>query len=46
MNGILYRKNGEKKINDNALVALALFIAESKPSEKDNLIALIIQLIG
>jgi death-on-curing family protein len=45
-NGILYRKNGEKKINDTALVALALLIAESKPAEKDNMVALITNLIA
>jgi hypothetical protein len=37
-NNYLYRKNGEKKINDNALVALAFLIAESDPKEKDVLI--------
>ena len=30
-NNFLYRKNGEKKINDNALTALALLIAISDP---------------
>jgi prophage maintenance system killer protein len=44
-NGALYRTSGEKKINDNALAALALLIAESKPQEKDQMIALITQLI-
>jgi death-on-curing family protein len=44
-NNYLYRENGEKKINDNALTALALLIAESNPKEKDQLIALITQLI-
>ncbi|MBI4262584.1 virulence protein RhuM/Fic/DOC family protein [Candidatus Uhrbacteria bacterium] len=44
-NGILYRKNGEKKISENALVALALLIAESNPREKENVIALITNLI-
>ncbi|MFH1898782.1 MAG: virulence protein RhuM/Fic/DOC family protein [Candidatus Desantisbacteria bacterium] len=45
-NDYLYRKNGEKKINDNALVALALLTAESDPKEKDILIKIIINLIG
>ena len=44
-NNYLYRDSGEKKINDNALVALALLIAESNPKEKDQMIALITQLI-
>ncbi len=42
----LYHESGEKKINDNALVALALLIAESDPKEKDILIRIIINLIG
>ena len=44
-NGYLYRENGEKKINDNALVALALLIAESNPKEKDILTRIIINLL-
>jgi len=44
-NDYLFRESGEKKINDNALVALALLIAESDPSEKDVLIKIIINLI-
>jgi prophage maintenance system killer protein/prophage antirepressor-like protein len=36
----LHRKNGEKKISDNALTALALLIAESDPEEKDTMISL------
>ena len=34
-NNHLYKNSGEKKINDNALVALALLIAESDPEEKN-----------
>jgi len=45
-NDYLYRKNGEKKINDNALVALALLVAESNPQEKDILIKIMINLIN
>jgi prophage maintenance system killer protein len=41
----LYKTNGEKKINDNALVALALLIAESNPDEKEVLIKIIKNLI-
>ncbi len=44
-NDYLFRESGEKKINDNALVALALLIAESDPSEKDVLIKIIVNLI-
>lgn len=44
-NRYLLDKNGERKINDNALVALALLVAESKPQEKDIIIALITNLL-
>ena len=46
---ILIRKDGgergQRKINDNALVALALLIAESDPAEKEQIVALVTQLI-
>lgn len=42
----LYRKSGEKKINDNALTALALLIAESKPKEKEVMVKIVMNLIG
>ncbi len=42
----LYKENGERKINDNALTALALLIAESDPKEKDILIRIITNLLG
>ena len=45
-NNYLYKKSGEKKINDNALVALALLIAESDPKEKDTLIKIVINLLN
>lgn len=44
-NNYLYKENGEKKINDNALAALALLVAESNPKEKEQMIALITQLL-
>ncbi|MFH1838163.1 MAG: virulence protein RhuM/Fic/DOC family protein [Candidatus Kuenenbacteria bacterium] len=44
-NNYLYKKSGEKKINDNALVALALLIAESDPKEKDVMIKIIKNLL-
>jgi len=44
-NEYLYRKIGEKKINDNALTALSILIAESLPKEKDQMIVLISQLL-
>ena len=45
-NGILYRADGSKKIADNALVALTLMIAESKPEEKDMMIKVVVNLIN
>ena len=44
-NGSLYSSSGEKKINDNAIIALALLVATSNPSEKENIVKLIINLI-
>ncbi|MEI7792819.1 MAG: virulence protein RhuM/Fic/DOC family protein [Candidatus Berkelbacteria bacterium] len=44
-NDFLYRKNNEKKISDNTLIALALLVATSDPKEKDNIVKLIINLI-
>ena len=45
-NGYLFKENGERKINDNALVALALLIAESNPKQKDVMIKLIMNFIS
>jgi death-on-curing family protein len=42
----LLRKSGEAKINDNALVALALLIAQSDPVNKELMIKLVINLIN
>ena len=45
-NGILLDKFGKKRIADNALVALTLMIAVSKPEEKDIMIKVIVNLIN
>ena len=45
-NGILYRNNGTKLIENNTLVALTLLIAESKTEEKDIMVKVIINLIN
>jgi death-on-curing family protein len=45
-NKYLYKANGEKRIADNALVALCLLVAESNPREKDIIIKVIINLIN
>ena len=42
----LFKKSGERKINDNALVALALLIAESNPKDKEVMIKIIKNLIS
>ena len=44
-NEILLTKDGYKRIDDNALVALTLMIAASKPSEKDMMIKVILNLL-
>jgi len=46
MNGILYRPDGSKRLADNALVALTLLIAESRPDEKDTIVKVIVNLIN
>ena len=45
-NDYLHKKSGERKINDNALAALALLIAISDPKEKETMINIITNLIG
>jgi prophage maintenance system killer protein/prophage antirepressor-like protein len=44
-NSFLYDSNGERKISNNTLIALALLVATSDPKEKDNIVKLIINLI-
>ncbi|MBI2465059.1 virulence protein RhuM/Fic/DOC family protein [Candidatus Shapirobacteria bacterium] len=44
-NKLLLNTVGQKKINDRALVALALLIATSEPKEKDILVKLVVNLI-
>ena len=39
------KKNGEPKINDNALVAITLLVAQSEPRQKEIMVDLIINLI-
>ena len=45
-NGILLFKDGRHRIDNNALVALTLMIAASKPSEKDTMVKVILNLLG
>jgi len=45
-NQILYKTTGEKRIADNALVALCLMIAESNPKEKEMMIKVVVNLIN
>ena len=45
-NNHLLKRSGEPKINDNAMVALALLIAVSNPAEKENIIKLVVNLIS
>lgn len=45
-NNHLINRRGERKVNDTALAALALLIAESKPTDKEPMIKLIVNLIN
>ena len=45
-NKILYRKDNSKVLENNALVALTLMIAESKPQEKNVITKVIVNLIN
>jgi len=45
-NGALYRPDGSKRIADNALVAMTLLIAESRPADKDILTRVVVNLIN
>lgn len=45
-NSILYRPDGSKRLADNALVALTLLIAESRPEEKETIVKVIVNLIN
>jgi prophage maintenance system killer protein len=44
--GILYKKDGSRILDDNALVAIVLMIALSDPNEKDAIVKMIINLIN
>ncbi|WP_396196175.1 RhuM family protein [Flavobacterium sp.] len=46
MNQKLYNEQGNKRIGDNALVAITIMIAESKSEEKDMMIKLVVNLIN
>ncbi len=45
-NGLLYRQDGNKRIADNALVALTLLIAVSKPEEMEVMVKVVVNLIN
>ncbi|OGX12262.1 MAG: cytochrome C biogenesis protein CycH [Omnitrophica bacterium RIFOXYB12_FULL_50_7] len=45
-NGILLCKDGGRRLDDNALVALTLMIAASRPSEKEVMVKVILNLLG
>jgi prophage maintenance system killer protein len=44
-NNFLYRSDGEQKVSNSTLVALALLVATSDPKEKENIIRLIMNII-
>lgn len=45
-NQILYKQNGDKRLADNAIVALCLMIAESNPKEKEIITKVVVNLIN
>jgi len=45
-NGLLLREDGSPRLADNAMVALALLLAASEPSQKDLMIRLVLNLLG
>ena len=45
-NRCLYHADGTRRLADNALVALTLLIAESRPEDKDTLVTLVVNLIN
>lgn len=45
-NGILFDRFGHKRIADNALVALTLMIAVSRPEEKEMMTKVVVNLIN
>jgi len=44
--GILYKKDGSRILDDNALVAIVLMIALSNPNERETIVKIIINLIN
>ncbi len=44
-NGLLYREDGVVRFADNAIVALALLIAESAPKQKELMVRLTLALM-
>ena len=44
-NRMLYKADGSKRLGDNALVAMTLLIAESKPAEKEVLTRVVANLL-
>jgi len=45
-NHCLYKPDSSRRLADNALVALTLLIAESKPEDKDTMVTLVVNLIN
>ena len=44
-NEVLSQENGERKINDNTILTLALLIANSDPKEKEVMVGIITSLL-
>jgi len=46
VNGLLYKSDGTRLLETNALVAIALLIAQSNPDDKELMVNLVIRLIS
>jgi len=44
-NGLWLKESGERRISDNALAALALMVAESRPEERGTMVRLLVSLL-
>jgi prophage maintenance system killer protein len=45
-NGVLYKANGSRLLENNTLVALTLMVAESRTEEKDMMVKVVVNLIN
>lgn len=46
VNGLLYRDNGSRAIEQNAIVAMALMVAQSPDEDKEQMVRLVVKLVN